>query len=561
MSNPKRAARRKSPRSTSLRGRRGAIAGSEPGTPNPVPRLAASLQVSPASERTPSWMGGGAAIPAFLPLGLWGIWAVVALAYLSYGWAGAFAGWSDEAIHRYVATRVAAGEILYRDVSSARPPFVILSLAFLLKLGLPSLLAAKLLVMGTHLGTAALLWLGGQRLFSPRAAALSSIFYLLSAQTLARSDYTGIQWVAFGGTLLVYLALRQRPHASGIAAGIALACGQHVAVLAGLAPLLFLWRGGWAAWRDVLRYALSALAVLVVVFGSAFFLGGEALFHDLVGKHLYHVTQSKTSSGLDWWIALFAWDDLWLYALVGFGAFATRPRGQKDNARALFVLAGAHLAVVMWMSGGLILYVFPSLPLFAWVAGVGAHRLWTRFETPQGIWRKASWRWGCVGALGLSMLLGFGQARGMLETRDKESYSLLPHLRYLELSRLQKLSAVDDVATYARALPQGETVFGYPTLVSAVALASGRRVAGELADLAPRWFRTGAVKPEDVIAAIEADQVGLFVSHKHGIDRGLEGYLSRCYEKPNVVPRVSGDGNGIPDLYVFRHKEGARPCL
>lgn len=560
MSDSKRAAQKRA-RSPSPRGRRGPSAGPELGTPGSALRSAASPKFSPAPEGSHPQVWGDAAVPAFLPRWLWGFLASAVLAFCVDSWAGAFAGWNDEGIHRYVASRIAEGEALYRDVHSARPPFVIGSLALLLLLGLPNLWAAKLLVLGTHLGTAGLLFWGGSRLFSARAAACAAAFYLFSAQTLARSAYTGIQWVAFGGALLVCFALMGRARAAGLAAAFALACGQHAAVLAGLVPLVFFWRGGVSAWREVVRYGLWALAPLAIVYGGAFYLGGDALFHDLVGKHLYHVTGGKTSSQLDWWLALFGWDDSWLYALALLGLLLPRKGANPDPIRPLFLMAVAHLAVVVAMSGGLILYVFPSLPLFAWAAGAGADRTWLRFETGGGLWRRMGLRWVAVVLSIMLIVFGFSRARHMLEARDNESYALVPSLRYLELSRLQKLTAVEDVAIFARALPEDQTLFGYPTLVSAVALEAGRRVAGDLADLAPRWFQTGTVRREDVIATIEADQVGLFVSHKHGIDRGLQGYLSRCYEKPAVVPRVRGDGHGIPDLYVFRHKEGPRPCL
>jgi hypothetical protein len=89
-------------------------------------------------------------------------------------------------------------------------------------------------------------------------------------------------------------------------------------------------------------------------------------------------------------------------------------------------------------------------------------------------------------------------------------------------------------------------------------LRSHRRIAGELADLAPRWIRMGLVERHEIVNTIESDKVGVFITPKLFFlnDRFFRSYLARCYQKPQRFPRATGQGHGIPDIYVFPHRTG-----
>ena len=90
--------------------------------------------------------------------------------------------------------------------------------------------------------------------------------------------------------------------------------------------------------------------------------------------------------------------------------------------------------------------------------------------------------------------LGAALSRDRYQQRDHEAYPLLPQGRYLAMARLQKLDVAAVIAKVVRSeLKPGETLFGYPTIASAVATQAGCRISGELADLAPRWIAQGTV--------------------------------------------------------------------
>ena len=487
-----------------------------------------------------------------VPTLLWIVWGASLLAFLCFAWAGAYEGWSDEVIHRYVAKRVSEGARLYGTIHSARPPIVIWTLALLIWVGIPNLLAAKLLTVGLHLGIAGVLILGGHRLMSLRAGVLSSCFYLLSAQTLARSDYTGIHWVALFSCLVVYYGVRGRPAAAGTAAGFAMASGQHAAVLVGVVPLLLWYRAGATKIKTPLQYAAACTLVFGSFCGSAYLVGGDSIFQDLVGRHLYHVTGTHRSSNLGWWITLFGCDELWLYLLALLGTCAGAVSIEQRYVRCIFILAAIHVCVVVWMQGGLILYMFPVLPLFSWCAGHGADFIWHRFHYPRGYFHIPSFRLGLIGILLLTYALGSWQARELLKERDGESYSFASHFRYFEMSGLTRLRLDDRLADTISDLPAGATIYGYPILASAAALYADRRVSADLADLPFRWFHTGAVQPQDVIRKIENDRVEIFISHKNGIDLHLQKYLKKHYKLETNIPRSIGEGKGIPAIYIFR---------
>jgi len=140
--------------------------------------------------------------------------------------------------------------------------------------------------------------------------------------------------------------------------------------------------------------------------------------------------------------------------------------------------------------------------------------------------------------------------------------SFLPHLRYGQLARFQRLDVAPRVASDL-ALTKGETIFGDPTIVAAVALHSGLRVSGELADLDFRWLDAGTVRREDVVSRIERDNVAAVITSPWFIaqDAFFRSYIMACYEPPKVFsPPESGPGSGLFDILVYRHKPGTRPC-
>ena len=134
------------------------------------------------------------------------------------------------------------------------------------------------------------------------------------------------------------------------------------------------------------------------------------------------------------------------------------------------------------------------------------------------------------------------------------------------MARLSEPSVAERIASDLREdssdqdMPLAGPIFGHATIATLVALKGGRRVAAELADLDPRWFKTGALAAGDVIRAIEEDDVAYYVAPNwfYLKDKTFKAYLRACYDEPRIYPRE--EGSGIPRMFVFAHLE-ERPCL
>jgi len=483
-----------------------------------------------------------------------------------------FFQWTDEQIHLYVARRVSEGAVLYRDIESARPPLILFPATLLIKLGLSPLLAGRALVVASQFATAGLLFWGGWRLASLRAGGLAALLFLLSPEVATRIHYTGIQIVTLAVLACVLLSLRRRPFLAGLACGGALGAGQHAVVICGVAGAGLTTR----RWRDGVWFVLGTLLATIVIFGGAWGLGGRNLWDNLVGRHLYHFKGNSPGNSEIW--ALFV---PWLYEHMPLLLFClaalTVPRKVKAidsnpsprwTVGFLLIAVAAHVAVTLSMAGGLFLYVVVVTPLLALLAGFGVDGMveWfkrqSRLSAAQG--RRTLRITLVLGTVAIALSGGaWAAARARQEHRDDSHYSFWPHIRHGEMGRLQKLDVANRVAVGLSALPKNRPLFGYPTIVSAVALAGGWRVAGELADLAPRWIEQGTVSREEITSRIERDGVAALVTPPWNLTRDpyFKAYLSSCYGPPTIFsPPSNQPGEGIPDILVFRHLDQASPC-
>jgi hypothetical protein len=486
-----------------------------------------------------------------------------------------FTSWTDEQIHFYVARRMAEGAVLYRDVDSARPPLVLFPLAALVRMGASPLLAGRALVVGAQLATAGLLLWGGWRLVSVRAGVMAALVFLTSPEVYARVHYTGIHWAALTATACVLLSLRGQPLWAGVLFGLTLATDQHGLAVCGVVAVLTVLRRR----RDGLTFAAGAVLVSAVVFGGVRAMGGQHLWSSLVGIHLFHLRVGQ-GVGAQFWEMFKPWlyEHAYLFAGAGVAAAllgATRTAAEggvaspapSRSVRVLLVVVGAHIAVVLALSEAVFLYVVVIFPILALLAGIGldASLAWWRrrrqLSRVEG--KRASRRILVGGAAALALTAGGWQAaRSHREALDGRAYSFWPHALHAQVSRTQELDgAVEEIA--GMMLPRQGTIFGDPTIVTALALRSGLRVSGELADLNPNWIEAGAVKPEDVVARIEADGVAGVISPPFGLlqNQYFKSYLLACYDKPRpFFPPESGPGEGLPLLLVFGHVDGTTRC-
>jgi hypothetical protein len=481
-----------------------------------------------------------------------------------------FSGWTDENVHAYVARRVSEGLVLYRDIDSARPPLIILPLAAAMRLGLGPLLAARTIVVLATLATAAVVFVGARRLFSLRAALIAVAFFLLAPEVITRPQYTGIHLVQLGSTLSLVLALLGRPLGAGAAFGLALGAGQHSLIIGGLAGLWVTLRQR----RHGLMFAAGFVGAMILVFGVARLLGGQHLWENLIARHLYHLGGPAVVEQTDFGPILTAWlgDHLVIFALAAAALFGPRenpgdgdlPQRREIAVRVLVAAVVLHLGVVLVMTGALFLYVVPVFSLVCMLAGAGADHIigWVgKAATGDRAMRAGG---AAVGTIILT-LLGWKIARDVQQSPHVPALPLLPWTRSAELVHVQKLDVIKTIARdLNHKLPPEETIFGHAPVVTLTALEGGHRVAGELADLAPRWIEQKVVTPAFVITKIEGDKVGAVVTPLWQLTQNpqFRAYLVTCYERPERYPRPSGgDGRGIPDLYVFLRKKVARPCL
>ncbi len=498
-----------------------------------------------------------------------------------------FSTWTDENIHLYVANRWAEGSILYRDIHSARPPLALLPLTAALWAGISPLWAARILVFAANLTIATILSFNARKEWGKLAGAAAFALYLLAPEVVSRSTYTGIHIVALGTTCCVLLTSRGSFLAGGVAGGLALASGQHALVLVGMSGL-------WAALvsrKALVRFLIGSVAVFSGVMLWFWASAGADLWTDLVGRHLYHFDgghRAAQEEDLYWWLKAQALDNylILFFAVIcaiaaiflpltvikkGGEQFANRFRLSRlrrylnsfGPAPWWALFAFTHILVVMLMKGGLALYLFPAWPLLILLASGGFQRTvgWAISSDKKYSGRTLAARLVLILLIPL-VLLGWTASRSLFNKRDHMAYPLLPHQRSITMANLQHMVVADQVAQLASHLSSSNTVFGYPTLISLVAVRAGLRVSGELADLAPRWIKHGSVSREDIVKKIEADKVGILATPRFAFvnDVFFRGYLQRCYEKPMVLRRrAEGPGRGIPDILVF-YRSSKHPC-
>ena len=509
-----------------------------------------------------------------IEIAYWAVLAAAAVAALIWNqWATFFLSWTDEQVHFYVAHRMAEGAVLYRDIDSARPPLVLFPLAWLIKAGCSPLLAGRALVLASQLATSGLLLWGGWRLASWRAGALAALLFLASPEVFSRIHYTGIQLVGLTASACVLFSLRAQPLRAGLCCGLTLATDQHGLAVCGIVAMLTLVRRP----RDALSFIVGALSFTAIVFGGVWAMGGRHLWRNLVEIHLFHLRVGQGSSAQFWermtpWIYehgyLFVGASL---ALVLLGTRRTEAGTEDASAprgvRVLLLVVAAHIAVVLAMTEAAFLYIVVIAPLLALVAGMGfdATVTWWRLRSQLSPVRaRRASRLMLAGARAVVALTagGWAAACAHRESLDERHYSFWPYVLHGQVSRFQQLDAARWVADDS-ILPKEGTIFGDPTIVSAVALQSGLRVSGELADLNPSWIQAGAIGREEVVHRIERDHVAAVITPPWFLvkDPYFRSYLDACYQQPKVLPLPqSGPGAGLPDILIFSHLRSTTPC-
>ncbi len=486
-----------------------------------------------------------------------------------------FLSWTDEQIHFYVARRIAQGAVLYRDIDSARPPLTLFPIAALIKLGFSPLWAGRALVLLFQLGTAGLLFWGGNRLVSRRSGALAALLALTSPETFDRIHYSGIHLPALTASAAVLFYSMERPLWAGLLVGLSAAADQHGLAIGGMVGLLTVIRRP----RDASRFVVGLLAVTVPVFGGALALGGRDLWKDLVAVHLLHFRLGQ-GANVQLWELLTPWLYEHIYLLLGIALAAgllAFKRSQNDAAamrpapsttvRVLLLIAGAHVLVVLAMAEAAFLYLVVVMPLLYLLAGIGfdAALAWRQSRSALPPARARGTSQVMLAGVAVTAALtvgGWSAARADRERLDNRPYSFWPYVLHAQVALAQRMDVAGRVAR-ATPIPPGGTIFGDPMIASAVALENGARVSGELADLNPNWIEAGAIARDDVVRRIERDRVAAVVTPPWFLvqDPYFRAYLLACYGRPTSFEApADGPGSGLPDIAVFPRTDAAYPC-
>ena len=506
--------------------------------------------------------------------------------------------WSDENINLYVASAVADGLALYGDIPSARPPMAIFPVAVLIKMGLTPLGAGRMVVFLTIVVTGIVLWYLGKKFWGEWAGLTASLLFLLGPAAAHRTTFTGIELVSLWCLLTVGFILLKRPWSAGLFAAMAVATGQHSAILVGAAFVLSIFFLG----KRFYRFVFPFLGVTGFIFIFVYLDGGRDFFQYLVGQHLYHVSDSIkiTKGNLSWGMKIWIRENLYLLLLIFFSLgreiWGRRFSGTRefliysvkwpflkffgDPAWVILILALSHLLVVLAMKGGVMLYVYPVIPLLALVAGRGAFHLsqWrSSEETKKSKKTKKRSRkkpvnastipplvvgllWGCIVILSL---VGFKSTSMLVGQGHLQRYSFWPHFRLLAQRQYMTPHVASQIARYIGPKTDRnahETIFGDSVIASLVALKTGRRMAANLADIDPVWFQLGILSREDILNKIEKDFVTyvIFGNWYNASDNFFKNYMINCYEPPKEFPKLPN--SKIPALFVFRHRDN-RPCV
>lgn len=463
---------------------------------------------------------------------------------------------ADEATHLYVASRVADGLVLYGDIHSARPPLTILPLAVLLRLGLTPLLAARVLIwIGVAFATVAV----ARTLYrhvSARGAMIGTALFLLTPDMALQWTYHGLHLGAACVLFGLEAGLSKKSVAAGIWFALSLLCSQQVALLALLCGIFVVVHARADSWK----VPLVAAAVFALSIGVLFALGGDDVLHDIIGIHLWHLEGNAKFANLWWRYQNWLLDhSLWILL-----ALATVVLKRADGVRWLRVevmclaAAAVHLVVVATRGSGHGTYLSPSVLFLAVAAGATVDRA-LRSQRDQ--------RWlAAMTALLFCVASGASWRRVQHRyiERDRRgsdhtsmAYPFLPHARAAEIGRLQAWDQLADVAAFVRrSSPKDATVFGDQMFGPWVALASGRRVTGELADFSPNWVRFGQVPSAQLQAALRKDPNGVFIATPgfYTSNKEFLAFLTREYrahQQAFFPPPVPARGSQVPRVFVL----------
>jgi hypothetical protein len=320
---------------------------------------------------------------------------------------------NDEGLHIAVAERLAAGDVLYRDLFENRTPGVELVLAAAFRVAEPSILLGRFLSLGAVAITLAALvlsgrlsekmtWAGeGRQRGQPNMAGWAAgLLFGLAPLAIFWSRFTMLEhWQTAAATLAIATALLAVKRndllwwlVSGLLAGLAILAKQTGLVVAGVLVLYLLvlqLRPVIGKPRRALAFWLAGLAAPVVIFLIWLTLSGAL---DDFFQLLSTADRLAPLSGLaDKVQSLVDWMTQRPVFLLGLVGALTVVRSRRVTAWLPLLWAAAETAVLFgppqldfgW--GGFSHYALPALAALSLLGGIGARQvvLWMTGQREQ----------------------------------------------------------------------------------------------------------------------------------------------------------------------------------
>ncbi len=409
---------------------------------------------------------------------------------------------NDHGIYLYASHLFAEGIIPYRDFFFSHPPFqILLSTALVLLFGmnftvldlLPALISA---LSGVLLS---LLFFRVSRHWW--ISLLPGALFLFSHVALLGSlSYTGHNLAVLLLIVSTFLFLTRHKFWSGITAGLAVSAGVQVVMgFFVLCLLQFLWR------RKRLMALLGGFAISFGALHLLFLIIGGWAFIDQT--YLYHLTKPDETVYLWGNMKMFGYitkanPQLILLAIAGI-PYALWQWFQEDEdvegEKLRLLSAGMCVAFFFFLIVMHPIFSHYFLPLIAFAALLGADMVWCMYR-----------RHAHVAIPIILIILATLSYTNMQEYYEGEKrITAFTHAEEVA-ERLQELVAPD------------ETIFGDFGIVPLLALLSNRRVAADEIDTSAMRFISKRSNLNDVIRAIEEDNVKVVVGR---VLRGIPSYM------------------------------------
>lgn len=394
------------------------------------------------------------------------VW-IVAAAWATIAFAGLqillFSFGRDQGIYAMVASGLLDGKLPYRDVWDFKPPGIFITYATAFALFGESMLAPRVLEVAGLVGMVFCFRRLGSTFFDSKTAGL--IGAAVAALTHAELEFWHSGQPETFGTYFIAAALVLTSHSyvrrrsrywAWVGIGIAFGCAFLLKPpLGGGAPVCAVYLARQVAteqrnrWQPLLPFAVIGAASLLPILACAiwFWVGGA--WPDMVwtlGEFTPGYTalgwQGQNASAMFYFATKEAFFNF--SALIGVGfiaAVAMRPMHAREREGIFLVcgVASVQLAGIA-MQGKFFQYHYAAtLPLLAWVAGLGWYKLWRRclgqgaggwlafaafmlvvasmrravYDVPYGFWQRSAMR--------LEYLFGLGPFHSR-EALDQELY-------------------------------------------------------------------------------------------------------------------------------------------